>query len=145
MPAIDQPVSEPAVIFRRKRNGRLLPWNFDPHIERPGLVSQPALDLIFGGMTEAIIIDSSGQRWTCAEPSIVGFQTKDAQDQSLATRIFLFAFSLLFLNPSLLVRFASVVQDRITAEEFQRFVRIFWIIKARASRVRQRRMSGRGS
>lgn len=122
MQTVNQFIAEPAIVFRRKRNGRLLPWNFDPHIERPGLISQPALDLVFGGMTEAIIIDSSGQRWRCTDPKIVGFQTREARDQSLMTQVFLFAFSLLFLNPSLLVRFRSVVQDRVTAEEFQRFV-----------------------
>lgn len=120
--AIDQPVTAPAIIFRRKRSGRLLPWNFDVEIERPDLVSEPAWDLVFGGMTEAIIIDSAGQRWRCADPKVVGIQTKDARDQSIVAQVVLTVLSLLVLNPSLLVRFGSVVQDRVTPEDFQRFV-----------------------
>lgn len=60
MQPVKHAVAEPAVIFRRKRSGRLLPWAFDPQIERVDAVSTSAWDFLFGGLTEVIVIDARG-------------------------------------------------------------------------------------
>lgn len=122
MQPVNYAIAEPAIIFRRKRSGRLLPWVFDPKIERVDLVSTSTWDFLFGGMTEAIVIDARGRRWIATRPRLAGIHTKHYRGQSLLSRAVLFLIGVLLLNVSLRFRFLAVVEDEISEAEFRDFI-----------------------
>ncbi|WP_271066544.1 hypothetical protein [Caulobacter sp. NIBR1757] len=122
MQPVDYAIAEPAIIFRRKRSGRLLPWVFDPEIERVDFVSISTWSFLFGGMTEAIVIDARGRRWTATRPRLAGIHTKHYRGQSLLSQAAVFLIGIVLLNISMKFRFLSVQEDKVTELEFREFI-----------------------